>query len=250
MTGPTTSTDPYAEQRNRDWAAFASGERALVDHWERWGEISHGWRQAISYMQPVGLDYGASFEALEPLLETLRAIPGVDVPPRELLFLEILRMGYLMSSDIYWSQVETFYVSSAPRIHRVAPFTLHFGGIGASDDSLYLGVDDGLTLREVRRQIGIGVPKANEVLKSNPLVTAEGDQFAPRIDFAYLLDGVDRQRVVAAVEPYREIDLGVGAVTHIKIGRISSDPQVHYPPLDIVAEIGLLGEQARQGYHN
>jgi hypothetical protein len=250
MTGTITSTAAYSEQRDHDWHAFVSGEMPLADHWTRWEESSHGWRQAISFMQPVGLDYDATFEALDPLLESLRSLPGVDVPPRELLFLEILRLGYLMSTDIYWSQVETFYVNAAPRMHRLEPFTLRFGGIGATSESLYLGVDDGLVLREVRKQLRVGVPKAYEVLKADPLVTADGDRFIPRVDFAYFLDGVDRQQVAAAVEPHRGVQLPEVPVTHIKIGRISSDPQVHYPPLDVVAEIGLLGQQARKGYHN
>jgi len=57
---------------------------------------------------------------------------------------------------------------------------MRFGGISANEGSLYLGVDDGGSLREVRRQIRLGVPKAAEALKAEGIehVLVNGTEIA------------------------------------------------------------------------
>jgi hypothetical protein len=247
--GQTVSAE-YAIRRAEDWATFTAGSGPGGDHWAQWAQHSHDWKNTIEFLQPVGLDYPSYLDPLEPLLDTLRGLEEVDLPPMEFTHLTMLRLGFMMSTDILWSQVESFYANAAPRIHRIAPFSVRFRGISAHDNALYIGVDDDHAFREVRRQVKLGVAKASEAMTTDPDVTSQGDGFRPVIPFAYFTGRGDRRRVIEAVASYREVDLGEHAMTHIKMGRVSSDPDIHYPPIDVVAEMGLLGAAYRTGYHN
>jgi len=248
-----TTTDAaaeYAARRSEDWAAFTAKSGPGADRWAAWAELSHQWKNAVEFLQPVGLDYPSFLEPLQPLLNRLGAMEEIDLPPAEFMHLTVLRLGFLMSSDILWSQTESFYVNAAPRIHRVPPFSVRIGGVSAHEDALYLGVDDGHQFREIRRQIRLGVMKAAEMLKSDPDWTPERDTFMPIVPFAYFTGRGDRRRVIEAVAPHLDAQLGEYAVTHAKMGRVASDPDIHYPPMDVIAEISLLGEEYRKGYHN
>jgi hypothetical protein len=249
MTTQTAASTEYAERRAQDWAAFAAAAGPPADHWAVWKQLSFDFRQGVEFAQPTGIDTPNLLEPLAPLLETLRGMEEIDLPPTEFLHYTTLRLGWLRPDDIYWTQVESFYVNAAPRLHRLHPFSVHFAGISARDDALYLGIDDGHTYREVRRQIRLGVPKAAEALRYDPAWSPEGDHYMPTLDFAFFTGRGDRRRVIEAVTPYLEADLGRQQVALIKMARIASDPQVHYQPIDVVAEIGLLGENARKGYH-
>jgi len=251
MTSDTrTDTAEYAARRAADWAAFTAGSGPGADHWALWAQTSHDWRNAIEFLQPIGLDYPNYLERVQPLLDKLSGMEEVDIPPVEFTHMTVLRLGFMMSSDILWSQVESFYVNAAPRIHRLHPFSMRFRGISAREDGLYVGVEDNHIFREVRRQVKLGVMKAAEVMKTDPDATPEGDRYMPTVQFVHFTGRGDRRRVIEAVEPYLDADLGEFPVTHIKMGRVASDPDIHYPPMDVVAEIGLLGEDARKGYHN
>jgi hypothetical protein len=248
-----TTTDAaaeYAARRADDWAAFTSKSGPGADRWAAWAEMSHQWKNAVEFLQPVGLDYPSYRDPLQPLLDKLGGMEELDLPPLDATHLTVLRLGFLMSTDILWSQTESFYVNAAPRIHRVSPFSIRIGAISAREDALYLGVDDGHAFREVRRQIRLGVMKAAEMLKHDPDWSPEGDSFMPVVPFAYFTGLGDRARVIEAVEPYLDIQLGEYPVTHIKMGRVASDPEIHYPGMDVIAEIGLLGQEYRKGYHN
>lgn len=250
MTAEAADTSTYVEQRGRDWEQFTTRSEALPDYWALWEERSHGWRVPIEFLLPVGLDHPRFIEPLRPLLDALEQLEEVTVIPVEWMHVTTIHIGFLMATDIMWSQVETFYVNAAPRVHRVAPFALKVGGVSADEDGVYCGVDDGLTLREVRRQVALGVPKVNEVMKHDPSITADGDSFVPRIDVAHFTGEGDRQRVIEALEPYLEAECGEVEIAHVKMARMPIQPHDHYHPIDVVAEIGLLGEQYRHGYHN
>ena len=248
--GSQESAIEYRSRRELDWAHFRASSGALPDFWEGYVERSHGWRQWIAFIQPLGKDHAEIFAPLEPLYERLRALGGVEIPPVGYLHTSTIHVGYMMASDVMWSQVESFYVNAAPRIHRVAPFTLRVGGLSASRETLYLGLDDGHALREVRRQIGLGVPKVAQVLRDeDSQVMAQGDRFMPVVHLAHFAGG-DREAVAQAVEDLRDIELGEIEITHIKMARMSPDPDIRTPEPDVIAEIGLLGEGYRTGYHN
>lgn len=248
--GPAAeAASEYARRREADWARFTGASGPPADYWANWGEESYGWRPEISFFQPVGIDYPELAERVAPLREALEGLAGVDLPPERFLHLKFLQLGFLRAVDIYWSQVETFYVNAAPRVHRVEPFPLALRGVSAREDAVYLGVDDGYALREVRRQIALGVPKAAQVFKEKGIRTGPGDDFVPDVPVAYLTADGDRAAIARAVSPFLEAEFGSYRVTHAKMGRISPDPEVHYPDIDVVAEIGLLGEDYRKGYH-
>ncbi|MEX2373874.1 MAG: hypothetical protein WD800_08750 [Dehalococcoidia bacterium] len=250
-TDAETITEAYAEARERDWANFTARSGALPDYWGLWEERSHGWRVPIEFLQPVGLETPAAFESLEPLLETLRGMPEVDVVPLEWLHATWVRIGYLMSTDIMWSQVESFYVNAAPRLRRIEPFSVTIGGLSVAEgERIYLGVDDGGVYREARRLAKLGVPKVWEVLKDDPLLSDGVDRFIPTIDIGYFTGEGDRARVVEALEPHRDIEVGVAPLTHLKLARIPVLPYNHYEAIDVVAEIPMLGAAHRGGYHN
>ena len=240
----------YAAARARDWQSFTSKVGPLASRWDLWAEESFQWRPEISFFQPVGLDYPAFIQPLRPLLDVLTGMEEIDLPPVPFLHLTTARVGFMRADDIIWSQVETFYVNAAPRLHRIPPFKLRIGGISAREHELYFGVDDGHALREVRRQISRGVPKVRERIHEEPVFTAEGDRYVPDVPFAFFTGRGDRRRVIEAVEPYVDVELGEHDVTHVKMGRIAPDPDIHYPDLDVVAEIRLYGEDYRKGYHN
>ena len=244
------SSEAYARSRERDWAAFSAGSGPPADHWEVWAKESFDWRPEISFFQPVGGDYADLGERLEPLREALEGLAEIELPPLAFLHLTCLQIGFLRAAGIYWSQVETFYVNAAPRVHRIDPFSLAVSGVSAREEAVYLGVDDGYALREVRRQIGVGVPKAAQVFKEKGIKTGPGDDFVPDIPIAYLTGGGDRAAIIDAIMPYLHADFGSYLVSHIKMGRIAPDPEVHYPNIDVVAEIGMLGKDYRKGYHN
>jgi len=248
--GAPASADEYRARRDRDWERLRGGAGALPDFWERYAERSHGWRQWIAFLQPLGRDHADLFAALEPLRERLGQVEGVELLPVEYLHATAIQIGWMMASDVMWSQVESFYVNASPRIHRVRPFTLRLGGISATEETLYLGADDGHALREVRRQVGLGVPKVSQVLAGvDPQMTPRGDRFMPVVHLAHFC-GADRLAVARAVEEFRELELGEIDVTHIKMARMSPDPDIRTPEPDVVAEVGLLGPAYRTGYHN
>jgi hypothetical protein len=246
----TPDTSAYADQRARDWAEFTAREQTLPDYWALWEERSHGWRVPIEFLQPIGADSPRSVEPLRPLLDTLAELEEIDPIPVEWMHLTTIHVGFLMATDIMWSQVESFYVNASPRLHRIAPFTLRLGGISATEDGIYLGVDDGLAFREVRRQARLGVPRVHEAMKDDSLLTPEGDLFIPRIEIAVFTGKGDRRRVVEALEPYLDAEAGELPVTHIKMARVPIQPHDHYHPIDVIAEIILFGENYRQGYHD
>lgn len=247
---PPSGASAYARKRERDWAAFVAGSGPLPDHWERWAEESFAWRPEISFFQPVGLDYPELAERVQPLRDALGGLEEIDLPPVEFLHLKCIQVGFLRAADIYWSQVETFYVNAAPRVHRIEPFRIRVGGVSAGPDALYLGVDDGLAFREVRRQVALGVPKIGQVFREAGVETGEADPFVPEIPFAYFTGKGDRARVAEAIGPHLGAELGEYPVSHVKMGRVAPDPDIHYPALDVVAEIVLFGKDYRKGYHN
>lgn len=250
QTAPAPDTSHYAEKRARDWETFRSGSGPPTSHWELWAEESFDWRPAISFFQPVGKDYEELTERIQPLFEALEGLEEVELPPASFLHLTMLQIGFLRAADIYWSQVETFYVNASPRLHRIEPFSMRIGGVSASEDALYLGVDDGLVLREARRLIALGVPKVYQVFREAGIETGEADPFVPEVPFAYFTGEGDRARVIEAITPFLDVDLGEYPVSHIKMGRIAPDPDIHFPDPDVVAEIILFGKDYRKGYHN
>lgn len=252
MSAPeTATTSEYLEARERDWSDFVTRRGALPDYWAAWQERSFDWKVPIDYLQPVGMESPASFEALQPVLDALRGIDGVDVAPIEWLHLTWCRIGFLRAADIMWSQVESFYVNSAPRLRRIPPTTLYLGGISVADgERVYLGVDDGGMYRTARRHASLAVPKVGEVLQQDPTFSRDNDRFVPRIDIAFFTGAADRARVVDALEPFREIEVGSVALTHTKLARLPILPHSHFEEIDVVAEIPMLGDQHRGGYHN
>lgn len=241
----------YRERREEDWAAFTQGSGPLVDYWAEWEERSSGWRVPIDFLQPLGLEAPAIFEPLEPLFEQLREMSEVEVPPVPWLHSTWVRVGFLMSTDIMWSQVETFYVNASPRLHRVHPFAVRPGGISVRDDErIYLGLDDGGSYREARRQAKLGVPKVYEVLRDDPSIVDGADHFMPTIDIGFFTGKGSRERVIEVLEPYRGITLDEVPLTHLKMARLPIQPHDHYHDLDIIAEMPMYGDEHRKGYHN
>ena len=242
----------YAEQREHDWTDFSGRTGQTQDYWEYWVERSHSWKVPIEFLQPLGLDAPDTFAPLRPLLDSLDALEEVDVPPVEWMHLTYVHVGFLRATDILWSQVESFYANAAPRIRRVEPFTLQLGGISVADDRrIYLGVDDGGSFRELRRQIRNGVPKVYERFRDDPVFSAEGgDAFVPQVDIGFLTGEGDRQRVIDVLEPYREFEVESLEQSQMKMARLPIQPSAHYADIDVVAEIPLLGAKHRGGYHN
>jgi hypothetical protein len=241
----------YEEQRERDWADFTSRSGPTQDYWARWEERSFGWKVPIVFLQPLGLESPSFFEPLQPLLDELGELEEVEVPPVEWLHTRYIEIGFMRPVDILWSQVETFYVNAAPRIHKLEEFPLRIGGISVADDErIYLGVDEGGQYREVRRVVGLGVPKVYERMREDPLITPEGDAFVPTIEIGFLMGRGDRSRVIEALEPYRDIDLGTITPEKLKMARMPIQPHDHYAGIDVVAEIPMYGADARKGYHN
>ena len=250
MTADAPHTPGYAEERARDWEQFRTSSEPLRDYWAQWEGRSYGWRVPIEFLQPVGLEAPHVIEPLRPLLDALGKLDEVNMIPIEWLHVTPVHVGFMRPTGIMWSQVENFYVNAAPRLHRIPPFTMRFGGISATEDGVYLGVDDGLSFREVRRQCRLGVPEVFEAMKDDPLVTPDGDRFVPRMDLAFFTGRGDRSNVIKAIEPYLDAEAGEQRVTHVKMARIPIQPNDHYSRIDVVAEIELYGESYRKGYHN
>lgn len=234
-------------------------------YWERWEQRSSGWKAAIEFLHPFGRDHAEAFAPLAPLFDALRALPGVEVPPVEWLHATWLHLGFLSADDIMWSQVETYYVSAAPRLRRIEARPVRFAGIALTDDGrVTLGVEDSGLFREARRQAALGATKAREALRSDAAMTPDGDTFVASIDLAYLAEsprdlsergpgmpGMSAQhRMAQAIEPYRAVALPEVSPTHLMLARLAALPEQHYASLDVVAEIPMLGAQHRGGYHN
>jgi hypothetical protein len=220
-------------------------------YWERWEQRSFGWKAAIEFLHPFGRDHAEAFAPLAPLFEALRALPGVEVPPVEWLHVSWLHLGFLRADDIMWSQVETFYVSTAPRLRRIEQRPVRLGSIALTDDGrVTLGVEDGGLFREARRQAALGAMKARAALDADPAVTPDGDTFTATIDLAYLDGTASAAAVAQAVEAYRALTVAEIAPTHLMLARLAALPEQHYTSLDVVAEIPMLGAQHRGGYHN
>ena len=240
-------TSIYAEERARDWAAFSTSTEPLPSYRERWDEYSHGWKVPIEFLQPVGLDKPDVLEPIQPLIDTLSKMEEVELFPTGFLHMTTVHVGFLMANDVMWSQVESIYVNAAPRLHRLDPFTLKFTGISALEDALYVGVDDGGSiLKEVRRLVRLAVPVVYEKARGD----AHWEDYRPLLKFAAFTGSGSRQRVIDVVTPYLDAHVGELRVDQIKMGRIPADPQTGFGDIDVIAEIGLLGKDARKGYHN
>ncbi len=241
----------YRDRLDRDWDTFTSGDGPLVDYWAAWADRSHGWRTPVDFLQPVGTEAPEVFAGLEPLLDELRGMPEVEVFPTSWLHTTWVRLGFLMSTDLMWSQVETFYVNASPRLHRVQPFQIHLGGLSVADDErIYVGVDDGGSYREARRQAKLGVPRVYQVLRDDPDIDGDEDSYMPAIDIACFTGTGSRERVAEVLATYREIDLGNVDITHLKLGRLPIQPHDYYADIDVIAEIPMYGDDYRKGYHN
>jgi len=241
----------YLETREREWSAFAAASTPLPDYWGWWEEHSASWKVPIQFLQPVGQEFGDQLAPLAELLEAMGELEELEVPPVEWVHITYIDVGFLRPTDVLWSQVESFYVNAAPRIRRVEPFGLKIGGLSVTDDGqVYLGVDDGGNYRELRRQIRLGVPFVSQKMKDDPLVTADGDAFVPRLPIAFTTGQGDRGRLVEFLEAHRSVDLGEVRPPHMKLARLPIQPHDHYGAIDVVAEIPLLGADHRKGYHN
>ncbi len=231
---------------------MAMAAAPATGYWERWEQRSFGWKAAIEFLHPFGRDHADAFAPLAPLFDVLRALPGVEVPPLEWLHATWLHLGFLRADDIMWSQVETFYVSAAPRLRRIEPRPVRLGGITLTEDGrLTLGVEDSGLFREARRQAALGAVKAHAALRSDSAMTPDGDTFAATIDLAFLdASASAHERVTQAIEAYRDIVLPDVTPTHLMLARLAALPEQHYASLDVVAEIPMLGAQHRGGYHN
>ncbi len=250
MSDPELSRS-YAEQRERDWTEFTQSDRPLPDYWAWWEDYSAGWRIPIQFLQPLGLEYPDELRAVGELMGILGELEEVDVPPLAWLHASYIHIGFLRPTDVLWSQVESFYVNAAPRIRRIEPFTLRPGGLSISPDGrIYLGIDDGGSYRELRRQIGLGVPFITRKMREDPLITAEGDRFIPTMTIGYTTGQGSRERLAALLEEHRDIELGELSPPRIKLARLPIQPHDHYLEIDVVAEIPLLGAEHRKGYHN
>ncbi|MGE3856838.1 MAG: hypothetical protein AB7G21_07760 [Dehalococcoidia bacterium] len=229
----------------------AAAVAVQAGYWERWEQQSTGWKAAIQFLHPFGRDHADAFAPLAPLFDALRALRGVEVPPVEWLHTTWLHLGFLRADDIMWSQVETYYVSAAPRLRRIEPRAVRLGGIALSEDGrVTLGVDDGGLFRDARRQAAIGAMKAREALQADPATGPDGDAFVPTIDLAFLDATASEGAVLQAIEAYRDLALPEVTPTHLMLARVAALPEQHYAPLDIVAEVPMLGAAHRGGYHN
>ncbi len=241
----------YLERREQDWNAFAASSADLPDYWAWWEDYSAGWRIPIQFLQPLGSEFAEQFKPLGKLMEQLGELDEVVVPPLAWVHMSYIHIGFLRPTDVMWSQVESFYVNAAPRIRRVEPFTMQVGGLSISEDGrIYVGMDDGGTYRELRRQIALGVPFITQKMKDDPLITAEGDTFVPTMDIGFTTGTGSRQRLIELLEEHRSIDLGEVSPPAMKLARLPIQPYDHYLDLDVVAEVPLLGADHRKGYHN
>lgn len=250
MTAVDVATS-YLEEREQEWAAFTGSAAPLPDYWGWWEEHSAGWKVPIQFLQPIGQEFTDDLSGLSELLAELDDLDELEVPPIEWVHVTYVDVGFLRPTDVLWSQVESFYVNAAPRIRRVEPFSLRIGGLSVTEaGEVYLGVDDGGNYRELRRQIGLGVPFVSQKFKDDPLITPDGDAFVPKLPIAFTTGSGDRARLVELLEAHREIDLGEFKPPNMKLARLPIQPHDHYGAIDVVAEIPLLGADHRKGYHN
>ena len=239
----TDAAAEYRERRDRDWQAFVDGAGPPADYWAAWAERSLTWRPALLLLQPVGRDHPMLLESLQPLLDALGELEEVDLPPVEFVHLPTLVVGFLASTDISYTQMETICLYASSSIVRAEPFSISVGGVSVREDALYLGVDDGFRLREVRRLAAAGAPRIAEALRAEETASPDGaDGFVPTIPFGYFTGSGDRRRVIEALEPYRDAELGEFAVRYIGMGRVLSDEQIHYADLDVMTEVPLRGK--------
>jgi hypothetical protein len=247
MTAPVPESTPsYAERRAQDWAAFASSMAPLESFRDRWNTFSNGWKVPIEFAQPVGLDYPGFLEPIQPLLDTLKGMEEIELLPEGYLHLTTVHVGFLMATDIMWSQVESIYVNAAPRLHRLEPFTLRVTGVSADEDGVYLGVEDDGIITEIRRLVRLAVPVVYQKARQD----AHWEDYLPKIQVAGFTGRGSRDRVVEAVTPYLEQDITELTVDQVKMSRIPADPQTGFGDLDVIAEIRLYGAAGRMGYHN
>lgn len=196
----------------------------------------------MALLQPVGRDHPQLLEPLQPLLDVLAELEEIELPPPSFLHVPTLVVGFVTATDISFTEMESMTMRASSHIARMPPFSLRVGGISAREDALYLGVDDDFHLREVRRRAGERAPRIAQALRDDPAFAPDGgDRFMPSIPFAFFTGRGDRARVIEAVEPYRETELGECSVTHISVGRLLSDPQIRYPDPDVILEIALRG---------
>jgi hypothetical protein len=245
MTAPVLTTADYAPDRANNWAAFASTTAPLPSYRENWDKRSHGWKVPIEFCQPIGLDYPGFMAPIQPLIDELAKMEEIELFPEGHLYMTTVHVGFLKADDIMWSQVESIYVNAAPRLHRLDPFPLKIGGISATEDALYFGVDDGDIVKEIRRMVRLAVPVVYQKARDD----TRWGEFIPSIRFAGFTGKGSRQRVVQAVSPYLDAHLADVTVDKVKMARIPADPQTGWGDLDVIAEIGLYGKAARQGYH-
>ncbi len=76
--------------------------------------------------------------------------------------------------------------------------------------------------------IGSGPIVIGQVFKEAGIETGDGDRFVPEIPFAYFSGRGDRARVIEAIAPHLDAQLGEYPVSHIKMGRVAPDPDIHY----------------------
>lgn len=245
MTAPVITAADYAADRAQNWAAFASSSAPLPSYRENWDKRSYGWKVPIEFCQPIGLDYPGFMEPVQPLIEVLSKMEEIELFPVGHLYMTTVHVGFLKADDIMWSQVESIYVNAAPRLHRLDPFPLKIGGISALEDCLYFGVDDGDVVKEIRRLVRLAVPVVYQKARED---NRWGD-FIPSIRFAGFTGKGTRQRIIEAVTPYLDTPLAEVTVDQVKMARVPADPQTGWGDLDVIAEIGLYGKNARQGYH-
>lgn len=251
MTTEIDVAGEYAEARERDWSDFVGRRGALPDFWGLWEGRSFNWKVPIEYIQPLGIESPSTFDTLQPLFDKLASMPEIELAPVSWLHITWCRIGFLRAADIMWSQVESFYASSSPRLRRIPPTTLHLGGISVGEgERIYLGVNDGAMYREARRQARLGVPKVHEVMKDDSLITPDGDLYVPQVDLGYFTGKGTRERVIEALEPFRNVVVGDIALSHLKMARLPIQPHSHYEEIDVVAEMQMLGADHRKGYHN
>tara|TARA_B110000263_G_scaffold152117_1_gene132072 strand:- start:579 stop:1346 length:768 start_codon:yes stop_codon:yes gene_type:complete len=252
VTENTALIEFYQERMKIDWDIFFSNsEKSLPNYWEYWEKFSNSWRVPIQFIQPIGLDSPRYFESLEPLLSKLDSSPEVIVPPTDWLHISWIHIGFLMATDIMWSQVETFYVNASPRLRRIPPFSIKLSGVSIDDKGVvYVGVYDSGSYRDARKQARNGVPKVYEVLRDSNEFVDGRDIFIPKLAIGHLSGEGNRQNLLSLLEDWRTVEFTTIDLTHLQMARIPIMPHDHYASLDVVAQIEMRGENYREGYHN
>lgn len=244
-------SEAYRATRERDWTAFADASDPPPDYWNWWEGHSSGWKVPIQFLQPIGQEFGSELDALNDLIQSLDASEQISTPPIEWIHITYIDVGFLRPTDVLWSQVESFYVNAAPRIRRVEPFSIHLAGLSISEDGqIYLGINDNGNYRSLRRQIRLGVPFIAQKAKQDSDVVSDEDIFVPRLPIGFTTGRGNRKQLLDMLSEYRDIDLGEFTPPHMKLARLPIQPHDHYSPIDVVAEIPLLGANHRKGYHN